>query len=152
MPTAMLIDAPNVEFALQTTWRPPLAATGELAALVFAHSPPPVRGGLTPRTLQRVRQYVDAHLNDKISVQTLADIAGLSMYHFARTFKQSEGLTPHDYLVRRRVMYAQKLLADSDAPLSAVALAAGFSDQSHFARRFRECVGIAPSRYRQCKR
>ena len=126
MPTAMLIDAPDVEFALQTTWRPPLAATGELAALVFAHSPPPVRGGLPPRTLQRVRQYVDAHLNDKISVQTLADIAGLSMYHFARTFKQSEGLTPHDYLVRRRVMCAQKLLADSDAPLSAVALAAGF--------------------------
>jgi AraC-like DNA-binding protein len=152
MPTAILRDPPDVEIASQTSWDPSLAATEELAALVFAQSPALLRGGLPPRALQLVRQYVDAHLNEKISVQTLANVTGLSIYHFARAFKQSEGLTPHDYLVQRRVKYAQKLLSNSDLPLSEVALAAGFSDQSHFARRFREYVGVAPSRYRSSLR
>jgi AraC-like DNA-binding protein len=102
--------------------------------------------------LQRVHQYVDAHLSERISVQALADVAGLSIYHFARAFKQSEGLTPHDYLVLHRIEYAQKLLANSEIPLSEVALAAGFFDQSHFARRFREYVGVPPSRYRSSLR
>jgi transcriptional regulator GlxA family with amidase domain len=121
-------------------------------AIAAGHSPAPVRGGVPPRALQRVRQYVDAHLNEKISVQSLANIAGLSLYHFARAFKQSEGLTPHDYLVQCRIRHAQKLLADSDVPLSEVALAAGFLDQSHFARRFRDHFGVAPSRYRSAMR
>src|ERR1700730_2567149 len=84
------------------TWHPVLASTHELAAIVAGHSPAPVRGGLPPRALQRVRQYVDAHLNEKIRIHSLANVAGLSIYHFARAFKQSEGLTPHDYVVRCR--------------------------------------------------
>jgi AraC-like DNA-binding protein len=135
------------ESTSQTDWSPSLAATADLAALVY--SLPQVRGRLPRRTLQ---QYVDAHLNERISVQALADVAGLSIYHFARAFKQSEGLTPHDYLVLHRIEYAQKLLSNSDVPLSEVALAAGFFDQSHFARRFREYVGVPPSRYRSSRR
>src|SRR6516162_5663050 len=100
MPVMTLMNPVNLEIGSQTTSHPSLAATHELAAIVAGHSPAPVRGGLPPRALQRVRQYVDAHLNEKISVQSLANIAGLSLYHFARAFKQSEGLTPHDYLVQ----------------------------------------------------
>jgi AraC family transcriptional regulator len=116
---------------------------GAIAPQTFWH-----RGGLPPRALQRVREFVEAHLEENISLQALADTAGLSLYHFCRAFKQSEGTTPHDYIVRRRVERAQELLADTDLPLSEIAIAAGFADQSHCARRFREHVGLTPSRYR----
>jgi transcriptional regulator GlxA family with amidase domain len=115
---------------------------------ILAHLHPRIRGGLPPRALRRVREYIEDHLEETISIEALAGIVGLSMYHFARAFKQSEGLTPHDYLVRRRVRRAQELLASTDLPLSEIALASGFSDQSHCARRFREHVGITPSSYR----
>jgi transcriptional regulator GlxA family with amidase domain len=114
----------------------------------LAPSPAQVRGGLPPRALRRLREYVTAHLDDNISIRELAAIAGLSMYHFARAFKQSEGVTPHRYLLQCRVRRAQELLAATELPLSEIALVAGFSDQSHCARRFREFVGITPSRYR----
>src|SRR5262245_49901799 len=106
------------------------------------------RGGLPPRALRRVRDFIETHLEENISIQTLADVAGLSMCHFARAFKQSEGVTPHDFLVQRRVLRAQELLAGTDLPLSQIAVAVGFADQSHCARRFREHVGLTPSRYR----
>jgi transcriptional regulator GlxA family with amidase domain len=115
---------------------------------ILAQLHPRIRGGLPPRALRRVREYIENHLEETISIEALARIVGLSMYHFARAFKQSEGLTPHDYLLRRRVRRAQELLASTDLPLSEIALASGFSDQSHCARRFREHVGITPSSYR----
>jgi AraC family transcriptional regulator len=95
-----------------------------------------------------VREFIEAHLEENISLQVLAAIVGLSMCHFARAFKQSEGVTPHDYVLRCRVKRAQELLADTDLPLSEIAIAVGFADQSHCARRFREHVGLTPSRYR----
>jgi transcriptional regulator GlxA family with amidase domain len=106
------------------------------------------RGGLPPRALRRVREFIEANLEESISLQMLADIVGLSMCHFARAFKQSAGVTPHDYLVRHRVQRAQELLAGTDLPLSEIAIAVGFADQSHCARRFHEHVGLTPSRYR----
>src|SRR5262249_49948014 len=132
-------------FAAASPWRNALAMN---AAAALVHAPLPMRGGLPPRALQRVRDYIEAHLAENLSLQALADTAGLSRYHFARAFKQSEGLTPHDYIVKCRVERAQKLLADSDMPLSEIALAVGFADQSHCARRFREHVGVTPSSYR----
>ncbi len=78
----------------------------------------------------------------------LAGIAGLSMYHFARAFKQSEGVTPHGYLVQCRVRRAQELLAGTDMSLAEIARAAGFSDPNHCTCRFREHLGITPSSYR----
>jgi AraC-like DNA-binding protein len=109
---------------------------------------PRIRGGLPPRAMRRVREFIEEHLEDNISIQALANIAGLSMYHFARAFKQSDGMTPHDYLIQRRVQRTKDLLAETDLPLSEIALASGFSDQSHCARRFREHVGMTPSSYR----
>jgi AraC-like DNA-binding protein len=145
----MAIDPADFATTSQSTWRrSDASATQEWVVLAGVNLRPPARGGLPPRALQRVQQYIDAHLHESISVQTLADTAGLSMYHFARAFKRSEGLSPHDYLVQRRVHYTQKLLAESEMSLAEIALAAGFSDQSHFARRFREHVGVTPSRYR----
>jgi transcriptional regulator GlxA family with amidase domain len=99
-----------------------------------------------------VQEYIEAHLEENIALEALAAAAGLSMFHFARAFKQSEGVTPHSYLVQRRIERAQELLTVTDCSLSDIALATGFSDQSHLARHFRERVGMPPSAFRWSKR
>jgi AraC-like DNA-binding protein len=125
--------------------RPDLEEIGN----VLPVTPIPVaRGGLSPSVLRRVREYIASHLQENISIRALADYVGLSIYHFARAFKQSEGMSPHRYLLQCRVRHTQELLADTDLPLSEIALASGFSDQSHFARQFRQHVGVTPSSYR----
>ena len=72
-------------------------------------------------------------------------MAGLSVNHFARAFRQSTGLAPHAYLVQRRIERAERLLSRTDLPLSEIALAVGFADHSHFARHFRRLTGATPS-------
>ena len=72
----------------------------------------------------------------------------LSVCYFVRAFKRSMSVTPHEYLIRRRVELTMRLLSKTDMPLSEIALAAGFVDQSHCARRFRQHVGMSPRDYR----
>ena len=142
----MLSPASNAfDVALSFPMMPP-----PMAAVMTEPASIPVlaRGGLPPRALRRVRDYVMAHLAESISVEALAAIVGLSRFHFARAFKQSEGVTPHRFLLQCRVRRAQELLAATELPLAQIALAAGFSDQSHCSRRFRELVGLTPSKYR----
>ena len=84
-----------------------------------------------------------------IEFESLAATAELSLYHFARTFKQSEGTTPHTFVLERRLARARELLARTDLSLSEVAFAVGFADQSHFTRRFRQMVGVSPGQFRK---
>jgi len=109
---------------------------------------PQARGGLPPGAMRRVREFVETHLSENIDLAALAAIAGLSLYHFARAFKQSAGVTPHHYLVQRRVERAQEMLARTSLSLSEIAFATGFSDQSHFARHFRQMLGVTPGQFR----
>ena len=111
--------------------------------------PSRARGGLPPATLRRIRDYVDSHLDQNIELESLAATAELSLYHFARTFKQSEGATPHTFVLERRLARARELLTRTDLSLSKVAFAVGFADQSHFARRFRQMVGVSPGQFRK---
>jgi AraC-like DNA-binding protein len=129
--------------------RPRLDAIGRAPQLAL---PDRARGGLPPGVLRRVRDYIETHLAENIGLETLAATADLSMFHFARAFKQSQGMTPHAYLLQRRIERAQELLTGTELPLSVIALATGFSDQSHLARQFRERVGMAPSAFRWSKR
>ena len=145
----MLLNSTHIAHAGHPTLPEKLfSSMGETAVPSVAKLRSRSRGGLPPRALRSVREFIEAHLEENISIQALAATAGLSMYHFARAFKQSEGVTPHHYLMRRRVRRAQDLLATTDLPLSEIALASGFADQSHCARRFREHVGVTPSSYR----
>ena len=121
---------------------------GKPAGLALPCSRPQIRGGLPPRALRRVREYIEAHLEDHISLEELADIAGLSTSHFGRAFKQSEGVSPHKYLLQCRVRHALGFLAETELPLSEIAIASGFADQSHFCRQFNKLVGMTPSTYR----
>jgi AraC-like DNA-binding protein len=139
-------------------WRNPAMAglhtRPRLGLLGSVRPEPPslARGGLPPQVLRRVREYVDTHVHRNIDLETLASNAQLSVYHFARAFKQSTGVTPHGYLLQRRVERAQELLVRTDLPLSEIALETGFADHSHFARKFRRLTGISPSEARRSRR
>lgn len=109
---------------------------------------PRSRGGLPPATMRRIQEYVDAHLGENLDLRLLAGIAGLSVFHFAREFKHTAGITPHYYLLKKRVEQAENLLSRSDLSLSEIAVVSGFSDQSHFTRRFRQIHGTTPSQFR----
>ena len=99
--------------------------------------------------MRRVHDYIDAHLNERIELVELSGIAGLSMFHFARQFKHSGGMTPHSYIVSRRVERAKELLAGTNISLSEIAFAVGFADQSHLTRHFRQFVRITPGQFRR---
>jgi AraC-like DNA-binding protein len=129
--------------------RPRLDGIGSFAQLT---STPKARGGLSPGALRRVREHVDAHLETKFDLADLATMANLSRCYFARAFKQSTGSTPHRYIMYRRLEKAQQMLAETDLPLAEIALATGFSDQSHFSRQFREHLKSSPSEFRRSNR
>jgi AraC-like DNA-binding protein len=116
-----------------------------LSYLPMQDAPDPSRGGLSPALKNRICDFIEEHLGEKISLGALSSMAGLSTNHFARAFQQSVGMPPHQYLVRRRVEHVEQLLRDTQLPLSQIALAAGFSDQSHLARHFRRVTGMPPS-------
>ena len=140
--TARSSDPTNV--TLHT--RPRLESIDTLLKLPPA--PPQAHGGLSAGAMRRVREYVETHLSENTDLATLAAVAGLSMHHFARQFKQSARVTPHHYLTKKRVERAQEMLAQTDLSLSEIAYAAGFSDQSHLARHFRHMVGTTPREFR----
>ena len=112
-------------------------------------APGVARGGLAPGALRRVREHIHSQLAEKIDLHALAQIAGLSDCHFARAFKQSIGLPPHRYLMQYRVAAAEELIKETDRALADIALDVGFSDQSHFTRKFADITGETPSAFRR---
>jgi AraC-like DNA-binding protein len=75
---------------------------------------PYARGGLPPRVVRRLREHIDSNIDQRVSVDAMAKLANLSVCYFVRAFKQSVGLTPHDYLIRRRVERTMQLLSGTD--------------------------------------
>jgi len=108
-----------------------------------------VRGGLAPWQINRVRAYVEAHLDSTIRARDLAAIARLSTSHFSRSFKHSFGVAPFAYIALRRLARAQDLMLTTDDPLCQIALACGFCDQSQLTRMFRRHVGTSPNTWRR---
>jgi AraC-like DNA-binding protein len=141
---------PNDRTSLMLHTRPRLDSIDTLLKLPPAA--PQAHGGLSAGAMRRVREYVEMHLSENTDLATLAAVAGLSMHHFARQFKQSAGVTPHHYLTKKRVERAQEMLAQTELSLSEIAYAAGFSDQSHLARHFRYMVGTTPREFRWSQR
>ena len=123
-----------------------------ISTLVKLAPEPQAHGGLAAGALRRVREYVQVHLNESIDLSMLAAVAGLSMHHFAREFKQSAGVTPHHYLIQKRIERAQQMLAQTDLSLAEVAYTVGFSDQGHLARHFRALLGTTPREFRRSQR
>ncbi len=102
-----------------------------------------------PEAIRRVRDYLEAHLTGNPSLADLAEVAGLSPHHLARTFTRVTGQPPHRYLLIRRLERAKLLLARSPRTIAEIAFDLGFSSQGHFHRAFRKQVGIPPGAYRR---
>ena len=121
--------------------RPRISTLGQLPA---AEPLAPSRGGLPPVLTQRICEHIESHLDQKTGLEALAAMAGLSTHHFARAFHRSVGVPPHSYLLNRRLDRAECMLRETQLPLSEIAIATGFSDQSHLARHFRRRTGMSP--------
>ncbi|MDC7218768.1 MAG: AraC family transcriptional regulator [Spirochaetales bacterium] len=106
----------------------------------------PAKGGLSTRNCRIIREYIHENLDSRLQLNGLSQLAGLSEFHFMRMFKQSFGLTPHEYISRVRVDRAKDLMAGF-VPLSQIALETGFSSQAHFTRVFKKYTGRTPGLY-----
>ncbi len=105
--------------------------------------------GLTHQQVQRVLDFVQAHLSQELSLEALAQQIGLSPYHFARLFRQTTGESPHQFVLRQRIERAQRLLQERDVSLAHVAGASGFANQSHLTQAFKRHLGLTPQAYRE---
>jgi AraC family transcriptional regulator len=118
----------------------------------YAVCPPQPRSchvGLPPARLQRVLEYIQAHLDQELSLAALARIAQMSPYYFSRLFKQSTGLSPHQYILHQRIAWATRLLVEPQLSVAEIAYRIGFASQAHFTTIFRRWMGTTPRQYRQ---
>jgi AraC family transcriptional regulator len=106
------------------------------------------RNGLPRARLNRVIEYIEANLDRDIALAALAQTAGMSTHYFSELFKQSVDVSPHQYVLRRRIARARNLLNDPGVTVLEAAVRSGFSDQSHFTKIFRRIVGVTPTGYR----
>jgi AraC family transcriptional regulator len=103
----------------------------------------PTRGTLGKHVLDRLRDFILAHLDEPVEVGALAEIAGRSPFHFTRIFTRSIGMTPHRYVVHLRLQRAIELVRDGRLGLAEIAAHAGFADQSHLSRWVRRVYGVS---------
>jgi AraC family transcriptional regulator len=109
----------------------------------------PVHGGLPLRQQKRLAEFIDEHLAEEISLATLAGLVDLSVYHFARAFKQSFSVPPHRYHMNRRMDRARSLLRRSAFSVTQIGSQIGFRETSSFTRAYRKFAGVTPSKYRR---
>jgi AraC-like DNA-binding protein len=105
--------------------------------------PPPERASVTARKL---RDLLDARICEKFTLQELSGELHVNPAHLVRAFSREFSITPHQYLIGRRVDMARKLLLEGMAPPT-VALAVGFYDQAHLTRHFKHVLGTSPGRF-----
>lgn len=109
------------------------------------------RGGLSARVLRQLDEYIRGRLAEPISLENLSGVAGLSRRHFLRAFQASTGTTPHRHILNLRIEDAKQRLTGSDADLTSIACASGFSHSQHFSTSFRRATGMTPSAFRRSR-
>lgn len=132
-----------------------------IGAIIAAREAKEARGGASGRRrscgmlpkwrLKRVMDYIDAHLDEPITLADLGAAAKLTRMHFAAQFRATTGLRPHEYLLRQRIERAKSLLLDDDLAIVEVALAVGFQTQAHFTTIFGRFVGETPYQWRRAR-
>lgn len=125
----------------------------EIAVELICHTEPRSievmpSGKLSTLSLRRVLEYLQDQLHLPHSLEKLAAVAGYSPFHFARLFKTTVGVSPHQYLTQQRIQQSQFLLSDISLPITTIATGLGFDSSSHFAATFRQCTGMSPTSFR----
>jgi len=110
---------------------------------------PTHRGGLGSARLRRIKEFIDAKIEDDLTLCEMAQAVELSTAYFSRMFRKSTGETPHQFLLRRRLERAKKMLCSADERVLDVAVACGFKSQQHFAQVFRHACRVTPTEYRR---
>jgi AraC family transcriptional regulator len=109
-------------------------------------------GGMAQHKLRQAIALIDHHLCDeeegRVGLRAVARAVSMSYFHFSRAFKQSMGMTATNYIAERRIERAKKMLAETELPISEIALRSGFSSQSHFTTAFRRLAGATPKAFR----
>jgi len=105
-------------------------------------------GRMPDRRIRAVLAFIEQNLSSEVTLADLAGVAGVSVTHFKRLFRESAGLPVHQYVIRRRVERARTLLEGTKLPISRIAVEAGFSHQSHLARHMRRVLGVSPNAVR----
>jgi AraC family transcriptional regulator len=128
-------------------------ATALAARLVSHHAVCPLPSkpqacGLSHARLQVVISYIQEHLNQEIRLMELAALVGLSEYYLCRSFKQSMGVSLHQYVIQQRVERAKHLLKRRDLTIAHIAQECGFSSHSHLSQQFKRYVGVSPKALR----
>ena len=114
-------------------------------------APADFRGGLPAYKMRRVEEFVRENLERDLSLSELAEAANLSQFHFARAFRLTTGITPHEFLMQKRIEVAKDLLANSNLPIVEISNRAGFKNQSHFTNLFRKLNRLTPKHWREIK-
>jgi len=107
------------------------------------------KGGLAPWQRRRAEELLRENLDGRIRLMEVARECALSVSHFARSFKETFGISTHQWLIRRRIEHAQELLRQTTTPIVDIAMQSGFGDQAAFTRTFRQVVGVSPGRWRR---
>lgn len=102
--------------------------------------------GLSKRQLNQVVEYIKSNLEQDLGLNELANLLHMSPHYFCHLFKQSTGITPHQYVIRTRVNRAKELLLSGKYSIAQVALMVGFANQSHLNRHFKKLVGVTPGK------
>ena len=100
----------------------------------------------------RATTYINDNATEPISLAQLSQVAGMSAFHFSRKFKAITGVSPHQYILMKRIEQSKALLAASERPIAHIAIECGFSSQAHFSVAFKNRVGFSPRRYRDQER
>jgi AraC family transcriptional regulator len=109
-------------------------------------------GGLLAWQVRKVQDYVDAHIAGRVLVLDLSAVVNLSEAHFSRMFKQTLGLAPHAFVLRRRLELAARQMLESTESLTDIAQGCGFTDQAHLCKHFRRSMGETPATWRRARR
>ena len=107
------------------------------------------KGGLSTLQARRAKDYLLANIGGDVSIATAAEECGLSRSHFTKAFKETTGRTPHRWLLEQRLQAVKDMLRAGGDSIAEIALACGFSDQSHLTRLFSREVGIPPGNWRR---
>lgn len=105
-------------------------------------------GGLPERQLLQVVEYINEYLDRDIKLADLAQLLGISPFHFSRLFKQSLGIPPYQYLLQQRIERAKQLLKQKERSIMDIAFLCGFNSHSHLSKQFRQLTGMTPKAYR----